>query len=79
MCFSMLKNYSDLFAVKEKVHLLRDLEKLMASNQELSKLNQDLNEELKTAYSHLEQERSKSHTALMEVKKINEVSEEFPT
>jgi len=44
------------------------------SNQELSKLNQDLNEELKTVYSQLEQERSKSHVALMEVKKINEVN-----
>jgi len=76
-CKNRFKKLMDLMndtEISEKVRLSRDIEKLTEFNQDLTKFNQDLNEELRGLNLQLEQERSKSHCALIEVKKIAESS-----
>ena len=55
------------FTVKEKVGLIRDLENM-------TKVNEDLTQEVRAVYSELEQEKSRSHAAITELRKILEVS-----
>jgi len=52
---------------------VKDKAKLLYQVENLSKLNADLNENIKILHSELEQERSKCHAALSEYRKLLEV------
>ena len=56
---------------------MKDKAKLLYEVESLNKLNEDLNEEVRALQVQLEQERSKSHAAMTECRKLIEVRNIF--